>query len=343
MLLQQNPIDPSLPQTVAPQDLTNWPEMLDQVLTNLLTPATPPLLQLGINLWTGLAAIVVAWTGIRIAFAGAAFRPWDLVALVTGLMIPLWMLRSYAVDIPGVGLPFPAIIPAGANQIADLLRSDILTEMNAANLRIAEALTQNVAGGVEASEGFLGWGSAINAWLENKIVNIIGFVMQALLVLAFLGIFAISMAQVFWAQIAIAILVFLGPAFIPWLVFKPMAFLFWGWFRAMWTYSLYSIIATCLMRVWCTLSLTISESWVRDALSYTDMLNGRPSIHFAAIVPLFVAAFLSATKVPELAGALVGSGGPSGGGMGGVASGAIAAATAKFGGRFGKVAAGGVK
>lgn len=338
MLLVQNPIDPTLPASVPPADLTNWPDMLDQVLNNLLTPATPPLLALGNGLWAGLAGIVVSWTGLRIAFGGH-FNFWDIVRLITGLAIPLIMLRFYAVPIPGVGLPFPSIIPAGANQIADLLRSDVITEMNASTLRIADAFTQNMAGGVAEDQGLFGWGSAINAWLENKIMTIIGWIFQSVLVIAFVGIFAVAMAQVFWAQIAIAILIFLGPAFIPWLLFEPLSFLFWGWFRAMWTYSLYAIIATALMRVWCTLSLTLLESLIADNLSYTDVLSGGANVHFIAIIPLFAAAIMSAAKVPELAGA-IGGASPSGGGMGAITSTAISAATAKFGGKFGKLAGG---
>ena len=339
MFIQQTPIDPTLPAAVDPADLTNWPAMLDQILGNLLTPAAPPLLGLGNALWTGLASIVVVWTGLRIAFSGGSFNFWDAVRLIIGLSIPLGMLRFYAVDVPGVGLPFPAIIPAGANQITDLLRSDIITEMNASTLRLSEAFTQNLAAGTAEGGGIFDVAGAIQAWLENKIMTIIGWVGQLVLLLAFIGIYAISMAQVFWAQIAIAILIFLGPAFIPWLVFEPLSFLFWGWFRAMWTYSLYAIIATALMRVWCTLSLTLLESLVADNLSYTDVLGGGINVHFVAIVPLFAAAVMSASKVSELAGAIAGAS-PSGGGMGAITSTAISAAAAKFGGRFTKLAGG---
>ena len=340
MFIQQNPIDPTLPASVPPADLTNWPELLNQILDNLLTPGTPPLLALGNNLWTGLALIVVALTGFRIAFAGASFNFWTIIKMVLGLMVPLAMLRFYDTPFPGVGLAFPNIIPAGANQITDLLRSDIITEMNASTLRLSEAFTQNLAAGTAEGGGIFNVAGAIQAWLENKIMTIIGWLGQLVLLIAFIGIYAIAMAQVFWAQIAIAILIFLGPAFIPWLVFEPMSFLFWGWFRAMWTYSLYAIIATALMRVWCTLSLTLLESLVADNLSYTDVLDGGVNVHFVAIIPLFAAAIMSASKVPELAGAIAGAS-PSGGGMGAITSTAISAATAKFGGRIGKIAGAG--
>ena len=64
---------------------------------------------------------------------------------------------------------------------------------------------------------------------------------MALLVLMLIVLFAVTYAQVIWAQIALAILIILGPIFIPFLVFEPMAFLFWGWFKGMLTYSLYAV------------------------------------------------------------------------------------------------------
>ena len=303
MYLQQNPIDPTLPGSLPRGDLTDWPRMLDELLSSLFTPTDPPMLELGNNLWTALASIVVVWTGLRIAFAGASFRPWELVQLVIGLSIPLGMLRFYSTPLPGVGFSFPMLIPAGANQIAELFQADIITEMNAGFHQLADAFAQNMTAAVESGGGLE---ARINAFFENLLTKLVGWVAYAGIFLAFAGIFAISMAQVFWAQMAISICIFLGPVFIPWLVFEPMKFLFWGWFRAMLTYSFYGVIAAAIMRVWCSLSLTMLNSMVADSLSFTDALSGGPSVHTIAVIPLFAAAFLSAMKIPELAGALVG-------------------------------------
>ena len=60
-----------------------------------------------------------------------------------------------------------------------------------------------------------------------------GFVLVIFMALMMLILSAVVYAQVVWAQIALAILIILGPIFIPFLVFDPLSFLFWGWFRAM--------------------------------------------------------------------------------------------------------------
>ena len=71
---------------------------------------------------------------------------------------------------------------------------------------------------------------------------------------------AVVYAQVIWAQIALAILIILGPIFIPFLVFDPLSFLFWGWFRAMITYSLYAVIAGAVLRVFSAVGIAFITS-----------------------------------------------------------------------------------
>ena len=320
MFISQNPIDPNLPASLDPNDLTDWPGLLTAMLADVFTPTSPPLLGLGNNLWMGLASIVVAWAGLRIAFAGAAFRPWDLVTLIIGLSIPLGMLRFYATDIPGVGFSFPMLIPAGANWISELFLTDIIAQMNQANQDLFESWRQNLADqrGLDGEWSMLELLTGIATLVRGGLSFFSTLFFGMLFTFGFLLIFAISLAQILWAQIAISILVFLGPAFIPWMVWKPMSFLFWGWFRAMLTYSLYGVIAAAVMRVWAAVALTLINSVNADWFAVGQPFDGgvTPGVYFVAIVPLFVAAFLSAMKIPELAGALVG--GPSGGGFGGM-------------------------
>ncbi len=66
--------------------------------------------------------------------------------------------------------------------------------------------------------------------------SLVTLAMGVPLVLGLVGPFRLTHAQVIWAQVAIAIVMLLGPVFIPRLVFKPLAFLFWGWFRTLMVY-----------------------------------------------------------------------------------------------------------
>ena len=331
MILQQNPVDSTLPQSMTVDELGGWALLFDDLLRNLFDPGNAPLLAMGMNLWTGLSAIVVVWTGLRIAFAGASFRPWELVTLIIGLSIPLGMLRFYAIDVPGVGLPFPFIIPAGADAISAAFSADLATEMELAQANLNETMRQQVTGafGRDDRPGLLNIAIGLVRIFQNIVAGVLSTVFAFILSAAFALVWAICYAQVLWSKLAIAILIYLGPVLIPWLVFKPMAFLFWGWFRAMWTYSLYSIIAAAVLRVFAALSITIIES-VNNAVGVggLDYTGPEAGTIMMAIIPLLAAAFMAALKVPELAAAIVG--GSSGGGLAGAAAMALSGGKAKM-------------
>ena len=65
----------------------------------------------------------------------------------------------------------------------------------------------------------------LTSGLHAAITAVAGFVMFMFVVLMLLLLAAVTYAQVIWAQIALAILIILGPIFIPFLVFDPLSFL----------------------------------------------------------------------------------------------------------------------
>ena len=76
----------------------------------------------------------------------------------------------------------------------------------------------------------IGWTDVIVSGMGAFATLVVGSVMTLLVMLCLIILYAVTYAQVIWAQVALLILTFLGPMMIPWLVFEPMAFLFWGWF-----------------------------------------------------------------------------------------------------------------
>ena len=114
--------------------------------------------------------------------------------------------------------------------------------------------------------------------------------------------FAVTYAQVIWAQIALAILIILGPIFIPFLVFEPMAFLFWGWFKGMLTYSLYAVIAGCVLRVFSAVGIAYITTLGGANLDTQSMTQ--VGLWTLAVIPLFIAGLLSSLKCGELAAML---------------------------------------
>lgn len=318
MTLAQTPPVQLPPINFTVDDAATWPLQFNDILEALFDPGTAPLLAMGQNLWRGLALIVVVWTGLRIAFSGQGFKPWDLVTLVTALAIPWTLLSLYTTPVPGVGLPFPAIIPVGADEIAQRFANDASLDLMLTEMQLSENFRQNLADATadEDAPGILQLGALIRAAAQNFTAWLTGLGFGLMFTLCFLLISGICFAQVLWAQLALAILVFLGPVLIPFMVWGPLSFLFWGWFRALWTYSLYSIIAAAIVRVWTALAVSMIESLNAHITGQAGSLPGPDAGTFLiAIFPLMLAAVLAAIKVPELAGMIVGTGG--GGGMGG--------------------------
>ena len=168
-----------------------------------------------------------------------------------------------------------------------------------------------------------------------------GGVMLGLTVIMLLVLAAVTYAQVIWAHIALAILIILGPIFIPFLVFDPLSFLFWGWFRAMITYSLYGVIAGAVLRVFSAVGISYITTLGNanlDTQSLQDL-----ALWMLAVTPLFISGMLASLKCGELASMLVTSTGAAGSGLMGMATTAGVVAASGGAGAAAKAGAGGIK
>ena len=255
--LAQQQIDPSVPTNIPPEDLHDFKGFLDQVMDDIMTTNGPTILNAGNTLWRGLAAIVVVWTGVKIAMSGT-FSMWTIIELVIGLWIPWVMLLFYATPIPGVGFTFPGMIAGGGNWLHSFFLSDIVS---AVQIELSNLVhTQTTA----LSDAWAGtsWFELTTALGDVLSTLVIGTSMMLCIFLCLVVIYAVTYAQVIWAQLAILILTFVGPLMIPWLVFEPMAFLFWGWFRSMITFALYGAIAGAIMRVFMSVSLGFLTTFI---------------------------------------------------------------------------------
>ena len=130
LLLLQIPaqIDPAVPVNIPEGDQANFKLFLDRVLEAVLGSAANPVLDLGRDLWRGLAVIVIVWTGLRIAFSGS-IEAWEIVRLVFGLWIPWVMLQFYSVPLPGMALSFPEMIAGGGAWLQRMFLEDTVSGM----------------------------------------------------------------------------------------------------------------------------------------------------------------------------------------------------------------------
>ena len=105
----------------------------------------------------------------------------------------------------------------------------------------------------------------------------------------------------------------LGPLFIPFLLFEPLAFLFWGWLKTLITYSLYGAVAGAILRVFMGLGYGYIAAVLNPTFSLGDI--GNTLLWMAAISLLMIAGILAAFKVGELSALLVSGSGSTGAGL----------------------------
>ena len=127
------------------------------IFTNQVMAAVAgPVRDAGMQIWQGLALIMLVWTGGQMMLGGAGFQMAAVVRLVIGLSIPLGMLRFYTAALPGTGRSVPDLITGMGGWLQGVLVSDVGTRRYA-QLQVAmpafrEALgTNEESGGVAAS------------------------------------------------------------------------------------------------------------------------------------------------------------------------------------------------
>lgn len=299
-------IDPNVPAIIPEEQQQNFKAFLDKVLDDVVGAASPGIIQAGDDLWLAIATIAVTWAGLQIAFSGS-FNPWEIVKLIIVLSIPKTMLHYYSQALPHTTSTFPQIVVEQGIWLQDMFVSDVVSGMH-----------------TELNTLFTQQGNAIlAAWQRIDIEHLspstayavvtqavpsVAFVFFGLLLLA---LFFITYAQVLWGHLAVSISILLGPIFIPWLVFEPMAFLFWGWFRTVLTYSLYAAIAGAILRIWGGVGLGYVTTFSHAA----PLDNVSAVVYWSLILlPLCAAGILAACKTGEMASLLISGAGFTGSG-----------------------------
>jgi len=317
---------PAGAQPINQDDLANLPQFVDATIASFLGTSSAPLAILGAGdaMTQGIALILIVWTGLRVAFSGT-YNPWELIKLVFILGWPLFFINYYYTNIPGLGLSFPRLIAGMGDWISLQFGANILGTALANLMDLAQQQAEIVGEN---------WGST-NLWTtittggQQVIHALLATAIITSFVLGMVLVTALALAQVIFAKIAMAILIAIGPIFIPFMIVPKMDFLFWGWLKAMVQYSLYSAIAIIQLNLW----TTIIDRYV---LSMTNLAPGFQALTLLSgvwLVPVFlvlVCALVCILKIGDLAGMIVGAGSDGGGVIGGAfMAGRIVAAPAR--------------
>ena len=296
-----------IPPTVTPDQAPQVERFLDDVIQRVTQAATPEILNAGWDLLYALAAIVICWTGLRQAFEG--FNAWTWIQTITVIMIPWSILEFYDKPLPLTSHTFPASISGIGSWAMNVFTKDSVLM---ATDRLSEL-------GTRAFEAFerdwsnFAWASLLFGTAKVLIGPLIISTCLVFFFLLFFALWIIVSAQVLWATVAVAITVMLGPLFIPFLLFEPLAFLFWGWLKTLITYSLYGAVAGAILRVFMGLGWGYIDAVLDPSLTLADI--GITLMWMASITLLMIAGILAAFKVGELTALLVSGSGSTGAGL----------------------------
>ena len=312
---------------MSPQDLWSFGEQMQGLMDSIMGTAGPALIQAGLQLWEGLALILIVWTGAQIALAGHGMQLERIVTLAIQLSIPRGMLLFYTTSLPGTTLSVPMAITGMGEWIRGLLvdstASQIRDRFRTSALVLWARITTPAETGpptVTAADLDAPWADTgmLSGWLAGVLDAFFDFTVTALMNvtmwLFLLVVWALGMAQVIWGQLALNVAILLGPIFIPWLIFAPLSFLFWGWMRTMLHYSLYGAVAGALFNVVGGMLLWYLDGFTTatfDLRSVGEMLN-----RVVLILPFSIAAILATLKVGELTQLLISGSGNAGSGFG---------------------------
>ncbi|MCY3758766.1 MAG: type IV secretion system protein [Acidobacteria bacterium] len=297
------------PVTVPPGQEWDAKAFLDQVLQQLVGLAAPEFQTAGLAIWTGMATVMIVWTGLKTAFSGE-YDLWEIVKLVIGLGIPRTMLAFYNTPVPGTTMSFPELITRQGTWATDVFIGNSWQNLQQTVLPAFSNIFTQITDSIRSF-------GAADVWIKGisfLIASLFGSLFMALMLVLLLLMFCLLMAQVIWAHFALAVAIMVGPILIPWLIFPPLSFLFWGWFRTLLTYTFYGVIAGAVFNVFMNVGLGFLNSLLTAVLTFED-LSG-VFRWYLILWPLIIAGVLASLKVGELAQLLVSGAGSATAGLG---------------------------
>lgn len=253
---------------------------LGQATTELLATHSPAIQAMGLDIFRGLAVILIVWFGVQTALSTAqgfygSFHFGQFANLLLAISFGLGMLTYYSQPLPGIGYSFSDLITQETLQLSGQIESD---------------QTQQIADAVVKAEEQLGSPPGIFSFHETLTF----FVMAV----ALAAIEAVAFAVIVYGYVASAVCVLVGPIFIPFFIVPKLDFLFWGWFKAFLGYSFYQVIASAFIFVFSKVLLGLLG--VIGPISLSNAFTLLPAV----IVILAVCAY-GLLKIPELTSAIL--------------------------------------
>lgn len=249
-------------------DTTNWVTTLNSTLRSTLAGNSSQFLTLGLALVSGLAIILIVRYGITTALSGRGFDFADFFNEVLLLVATaLCLLRGYSTPVAVFGdRTFPDLIIDGPAQLATQISFDSNQQL--------DTLFKTALSPDNTPTNPLDFSAIVSYWVMRIFIE---------------GTRGIMFAVTAFGFVAQAILVLLGPVFLPFLLFKPLSFMFWGWFKSLLQYSFYPLVCACFSSVLTSFFIHLYSSQAADTMSVGQALT---------MIPFFLILMLGMLSVP---------------------------------------------
>jgi len=254
---------------------------LAQAITELLSTQGNTLQSTGLDIFRGLAVILIVWFGIKSALSasqghGGGFHFARFADLILMISFGFGMLTYYSTPIPGTSFSFSDLITKEGLSLSSEIESN---------------QTQEIADTITNAEQQLGAPPGSFNILEDLIYLLIVVILAAMEATAF--------CVIAYGYVAAAVCVLIGPVFIPWFIVPKMDWLFWGWLKAFIGFSFYQVIASAFIYVFAHVLSSMFE--VIGAITLSNAFTLLPALFVTLAVCIY-----GLFKIPELTASILG-------------------------------------
>ena len=241
--------------------------IVNAAIVELITSHSGVFVSMGQRLFRSFAIIAIVWFGVKLALSsgndhqGPYFH--HFASLLLTIAFGFAMVTYYDTPIPGFGRSFKAIVLDQGLFLSARLEAGT-------NQELQEWLFQSLIR-LEAPTLFAGPLQYFRYW-----------VMLLMIIAMQLAVFAV----IAFGYVALAVVVLVGPVFLPFFIVPTMEWMFWGWLKAFLQYSFYQVVANAFVFVWAQLLMR----------SYDDVPS-LPSDSATMASVLFQYAFLTLASV----------------------------------------------
>jgi hypothetical protein len=254
-------------------------DFISQAISDLLTSKLGFLEASGLNLFRGLAIIMMAWFGIKAAISsaqgGEGFNFAKFADLLLVIAFGFAMLTYYTSPLPGMNQSFSELITGQASYVSS---------------QIGGNQAEMITNAISTAEQQLGSPPGTFSFHEELTY----FFVYTILAITE----GVALAVIAYGFVATAVCVLLGPLFIPFFIVGKLDWLFWGWFRAFLGFALYQVVANAFIYIIAKVLLGLLAVIGPVTISNAYVLMP------ALIVTLAVCVY-GLIKIPELTAAIV--------------------------------------